>query len=738
MKIGVLAHYLDTRMDLRDLLDLLGHEHDIVAYIQESEAQKIGRLLPDITVVPIPVFSGISRFFQLIWQYTYLLFGRLPASSNNYYLTEHIKLLNSSYRKWSKLIQASLLSLSKVSPKIISYDQYLDGLSWLKMQFEFETDIDVFVCFTEISNDWIFAKLIQENKPVWTYVYSWDHPCKMKTFSKRTNYLVWNEGIKEDLITLQQIESEKIQVLGATQFASIEQFLNAGKTGIENSPYNFPYIYLGFATGYDALARQEVKYCHQVTDILKATLPDWKLVIRPYPFQKNITIYKLLTTLPNVIFDDSISSNDKFLTIKNASAFLHFGTTMGYEAMYFDTPSFLLAIADQKKDALLHGFVHQYQNDKYLNTTDSLVIKSYNELIAVFENLARGQLEVYSNQKNQLATPLHSLPVLAERLISIIKHQQYQLISPMKLIASPLLPMISAPTISGRISLRILNEVRNVFRRQLRQEMISRLPIYEVDEDQSEIHMLICKRDFEMAIITAAQLNHLGQTGHSFTFHDDGTLDDKMEETIYHHFPGTLVVRRNVADFIASQKLFAYPNILEFRKKHVMALKLIDTAIWAQNDRIGYLDSDVLFFRYPEKYIQSLETGTNTNYFNQDMADAYISSSSAIKREIGFSPAPRINAGLWTMNKKDIDLYQIELWLKHPFFHKHQADYRLEQTFMALLAQISKTHTAYFPKEYDVSFEKIPKESVCKHYVGRIRYGYELEGIKYLINDESL
>lgn len=308
----------------------------------------------------------------------------------------------------------------------------------------------------------------------------------------------------------------------------------------------------------------------------------------------------------------------------------------------------------------------------------------------------------------------------------------------MKLIESPLLPMFSAPNITGRISLRIINEVRNVFRRQLRQEMLSRLPVYDVGENQSEIHMLICKRDFEMAIITAAQLNNLGKTGHSFTFHDDGTLDDHMEKSLYQHFPGTLVVRRNIADFTAGQKLFAYPNILKFRKKHVMALKLIDTAIWAQNNRIGYLDSDILFFRYPEKYIDSLHAGICTNYFNQDIEDAYISGSDIIKRELGLSPAPRINAGLWTMNKEDLNLDQIESWLGHAFFNKHLADYRLEQTFMALLAQISRADTAYFPKEYDVSFEKNPSESVCKHYVGRIRYGYELEGIRYLINSKIL
>lgn len=303
----------------------------------------------------------------------------------------------------------------------------------------------------------------------------------------------------------------------------------------------------------------------------------------------------------------------------------------------------------------------------------------------------------------------------------------------MKLIASPLIPLISASTISGRISLRILNEVRNVFRKQLRQEMLNRLPVYEVGKEQPEIHMLICKPDFEMAVITAAQLNQLGKTGYAFTFHDDGTLDDKMESMLHQYFSGTLVVRRKIADFIACQKLSAYPKILEYRKKHVMALKLIDTAIWAQNDRIGYLDSDILFFQYPQEYIQSFDSTTDMNYFNKDISDCYISSASAIRQETGFSPAPSINAGLWTINKANIVLDQIERWLKHPFFSKYQSDYRLEQTFMALLAQISQTGTTYFSKGYDVSFEKEPKNSICKHYVGRIRYGYELEGIKYLI-----
>ena len=57
---------------------------------------------------------------------------------------------------------------------------------------------------------------------------------------------------------------------------------------------------------------------------------------------------------------------------------------------------------------------------QYLNAKDSLVIKSKARLINILEDLARGQPEFYSNQDLRSSTPLQSLPVLAEKLISKI------------------------------------------------------------------------------------------------------------------------------------------------------------------------------------------------------------------------------------------------------------------------------------------------------------------------------
>lgn len=427
MKIGILAQYLDTRPDVKDMLNAISREHQVILFIRASETHKIQHLLnPAITLISIPAFNIIPAALSLIWQYLYLLFGKIPESKYNYFMTEHIKLLNPNLNKSLKFIQTVLLKISRFTPSLLDYDNYLSRLNLIKTPLTIPKEIDVFLCYSEICHDWAFAKILKEQKPVWIYVYSWDHPCKMKTFSKKAKYLVWHEGIKNDLITLQKINAEQIHILGATQFSYVYDFLNSQHN--DASPFGFSYIYLGCATGYDALAAQESHYCAQIAHQLFRILPTWKLVLKPYPFLKNQEIYSPLKDLPNVIFDTSTSSNqennndDKFLKIKHAKAFFHFGTTMGYEAGYFKTPSFLIDLADPQKHNLLHGFVHQYQNDKYLNNgSEYNTIKNQVELIEVLKNLSANAPEKqYSNHVLQQAMPLYPLQTLAEKLISLV------------------------------------------------------------------------------------------------------------------------------------------------------------------------------------------------------------------------------------------------------------------------------------------------------------------------------
>ncbi len=71
MKIGVLAHHLDTRKDLRDLLNLLSRNHDVVAYIQESEAPKIKQIIASHNHNSNSCIERNYQNFSVdIWQYT--------------------------------------------------------------------------------------------------------------------------------------------------------------------------------------------------------------------------------------------------------------------------------------------------------------------------------------------------------------------------------------------------------------------------------------------------------------------------------------------------------------------------------------------------------------------------------------------------------------------------------------------------------------------------------------------
>ncbi|MCF2446185.1 hypothetical protein L0657_19665 [Dyadobacter sp. CY345] len=428
MKIGVLAQYLDSRQDIVEVLRRLAVEHEIIVYTRQNDEGKFKKILgAEIQVIQIPDFSGFKKALIILWQYLYLLFGQIPESRYNYYMTERIKLLNPDLKTAQQFITSFLLQMCKVTPDFLTYDHFLNGLLLIKSHLKISAEIDVFLCFTEIYHDWMFAKIIKQNKPLCVYVYSWDHPCKMKTFSKRVNYLVWNPGIKDDLILLQGIDRKKIHVWGATQFAYINGFFASDEIFQHPPAINSPYIYLGCATGYERLARQEIKYCGQIAAQLLEILPQWKLVIRPYPFMKNAGVYDSLSQFSNVILDDvqSNQSNDsrieKFIKIRDAQVFFHFGTTMGYEAGYFDTPSFLIDFADSKKDKLLDGFVHQYQNDKYLNSgTGSNVIKNKEELSVVLRNISEKK-DLYNNEKLKNMMKLQSFEALSKKLLDLIQ-----------------------------------------------------------------------------------------------------------------------------------------------------------------------------------------------------------------------------------------------------------------------------------------------------------------------------
>lgn len=368
-KIGIVAQYLQSRNDIREVIARLAEEYEVYLYLRKAD---LTVQIPGVTYREITDRRRTVRNQLLIR--TFYLFGRLPRSRNNYYITESFKIENTKTKAIFKAEKRTLLQLSKVLPKWMSYDRYLDELDCADTTPV--DDVDTFLFFSEVYDDYLLSHVLRKGKRVQVFVYSWDHPCKMTKFSHRVQrYLVWNAGLKEDLVTLQGVEPARVRVVGSSQLAYIAEFGEGGEPGPR--PFPFEYLYFGCATGTPALVGEEVKIIGQLAQVLAEAFPQVRLVVRPYPFLGAWQLYEPLKAHANVHFDTyrtapgaALSREqiyEKFVKVKFARAFIHIGTTMGYEAAYFDTPVLQVNFqAPGPGGDKLRGFIHQYQNDKYL------------------------------------------------------------------------------------------------------------------------------------------------------------------------------------------------------------------------------------------------------------------------------------------------------------------------------------------------------------------------------------
>ncbi|MBC8046663.1 MAG: hypothetical protein H7Y00_07695 [Fimbriimonadaceae bacterium] len=249
----------------------------------------------------------------------------------------------------------------------------------------------------------------------------------------KNHYLVWSEVIKQDVVQLQGIPGSNISILGATQFIYLHQFMTQGKQ--RDLKQNNQYVYFAFATGTEELIKQELELLEKIIKTLSLKIPGINFQVRPYPFVRDWAVYEKLKKYSNVYLEDEyrVSSenytvlpeeyHNKYDRINNALLFLHFGTTLAIEAAQLNVPVFLGDMAEDFKLGNLHNFIHQYQNDKYLNITAyPNVCKSIDQLCNNVINLQKfnHQYYAYNSEVKKIALP-QSLDLIRDRLINIFK-----------------------------------------------------------------------------------------------------------------------------------------------------------------------------------------------------------------------------------------------------------------------------------------------------------------------------
>ncbi len=429
MKIGFVVHFFDFRNDVRKIISLVSKSHEVVLFVRPEDEKVMTSVLKEPLEIRL-VTEKKAGIVNKIWELLFRFFGQLPRSRGNFYLMEIFK-INLIQKEERRNRAKRMMEWSYRMPKVMGYDFLLNRLSYLgKTKID---DIDRFICFTEISDNYFFSRLIKEERPVSVYVYSWDHPCKHLRFSKKVQHLVWNQGLKEDMITLQGFSAEQVKIIGASQFGYIDQFLQKAHT--YKNPYPFKYIYFGCALGIPALVPKELEVVQRVAQLMQKHVPDWKLVVRPYPVLSDWKPYDDLKQLSNVVLDDGFrkakannlavsdeSVNEKMIKIHYAEAFLHLGTTLGLEAAFTETPSMLVDFdyLNQTRERLsLKNFIHQFQNDKYLNLNGfNNVVKSETKFGQVLESLKAGKISLLPyNQAVRNNMSVQSFERFAERLL---------------------------------------------------------------------------------------------------------------------------------------------------------------------------------------------------------------------------------------------------------------------------------------------------------------------------------
>ncbi|HEX8529681.1 MAG TPA: hypothetical protein VF646_06645, partial [Cytophagales bacterium] len=250
-KLGIVAQYLLTRNDIREVIGRLAAMHHVVLYLREADRHTAP---PGVEVRTITARKRTLR--NEVLSRLFYLFGKIPRSRQNYFIVEHFKIANTKTYRIFKLEKQVLLFLSRFTPRWMSYDRYLRLLDYQATTPV--ADVDRFFCFTEIYDDHFFRHLLDAGKPISVFVYSWDHPCKMARFSEHVHqYFVWNEGLRDDMIELQGVDPARVRVLGASQLAYIAEFRERGAP--VRNPFPFEYLYFGCATGTPDLVRQEVQ-----------------------------------------------------------------------------------------------------------------------------------------------------------------------------------------------------------------------------------------------------------------------------------------------------------------------------------------------------------------------------------------------------------------------------------------------------------------------------------------------
>jgi hypothetical protein len=276
------------------------------------------------------------------------------------------------------------------------------------------------------------------------------------------------------------------------------------------------------------------------------------------------------------------------------------------------------------------------------------------------------------------------------------------------------------------------------YRDLVRPRILQTDPVAGTTDSACELHALTCHADWLDLIWSLKSFYHFSNRRYALCIHDDGTIPAEGLGELRRMFPDGRLISRNKSDSKAEIELQEFPRCREFRRKHLLAPKLFDFALFANCEQMLFFDSDLLFFKEPAVLLERIEDpGYRRNTFNGDCQNGYTVCPETVRAKMNLELPPLINSGLGLVQKSSLRIDWCEEFLGLPRVTGGPAWWNEEQTLIALCS--SRFGVDLLPEDYRLSLEPGIGDRPFRHYIGQIRQRLMYsEGIHALVDQNFI
>jgi len=114
-----------------------------------------------------------------------------------------------------------------------------------------------------------------------------------------------------------------------------------------------------------------------------------------------------------------------------------------------------------------------------------------------------------------------------------------------------------------------------------------------------EVHSLISSRDLGVYLLAIKSLLRFS-CGFKVVVHDDGSLTERDKDVLRQHVQGIKIIDRSFADKVILQKYSGQEASLFLREQTPNFMQVMDYFVLSESKKVIGMDSDVLFFQYPQ------------------------------------------------------------------------------------------------------------------------------------------